>query len=147
MAIELRYEGKTYSEISMLLSQKFKFDFKEGTVRKWFQRGGMLELMYLDYARKENDRRRQVIVEELKKVTQVIPEKYSDILNRQLTNLDDEGQLKANEVVRKTLKDLCDILGFKIQPDDNADRDPLDDYFSRAEEEHKKKNNAEGTSA
>ncbi len=62
IAIEMRYAGNTYEEISKALTDKFDKNHTPGKVRRWFQSGGMLDKPYFDYAKKENERRRQYMM-------------------------------------------------------------------------------------
>jgi len=131
-AIEMRYRGLTYKEICKELQKTSPRPVKESTIMNWFSRRGMLGKEYLDYAKKENHRRRQVVLEELKKIVLKIPAKYDALLDR----VDSKGGEKLDMVTRATLKDLCELLGFKFEPEGSSD--PLDDYFDRAEQEIKK---------
>lgn len=136
-AIELRYQGKTYAEIAELLTSKYKRDFKDQTVRHWFSRTGMLDKEYRDYARQENERRRAYVLEELKKIVQVIPAKYQELIDRQIDNLSPGQQIYHDATKRAILKDLCALLGFKV-PEEDGDRGPdaLDEFFDRLEKRH-----------
>src|SRR3990167_9370763 len=122
VAIEMRYVGKTYSQIAEDLTAQFKRDFRADVVARWFRSNGILELEYLDYARKENDRRRQFVVEELKKVIPKIPLKFEQLLDRTyMIPIKKTGEVvntnipQLDIVTVSTLKTLCEILGFKIQ--------------------------------
>lgn len=128
-AVELRYQGKTYAEIALLLTDEFKKDFRDDRIRKWFSLStGILAHKYLEYARMENDRRRQVIMEELKKVAGRIPATFDLLLDRKYQ----DGTPKADMTTVAALKLACEVMGFKIEPMDPVG-DPLDDYFSMAE--------------
>ena len=141
-AIELRYRGEKYESISLILSTEFKKEFKNQRIRRWFNNGGILDAMYLDYAVKENDRRRKVVMEELKKITGEIPTGYANLIEALKNDLTDP---KSASVFRQTLKDLSELLGFKV--DDNiGDGDPLKDYFNKAEEELEKEDKINGES-
>ena len=133
-AIELRYQGKTYNEIAAYLTEKFKKDFKDERMRQWFKSGGILEAMYMDHSRKENDRRRKFVMEEMKKLYSTIPKNYQEILERPITELTKGQRIMQDSVKAKVLKDLCGILGFTIS-DLGDGNDPLEEYFVRAEKE------------
>jgi len=53
IAIELKYLGNTYKEISA------KIDVPETTIRGWFETSGKLYQNYLDYAKKTDEKRQQ----------------------------------------------------------------------------------------
>jgi hypothetical protein len=138
-AIELRYQGNTYQKISDILTQEFGGQkLIEPRIRRWFNRGGVLDAEYLDYAKKENERRRRHIVEEMKKVTAEIPKNYSKILNRDESSLSPSKLIGRDLVLKGVLKDLCQLLGFKIE--DTSDSDKLDEFWDEMEEEVKKDN-------
>lgn len=152
-AIEMRYVGKKYEEICEALTLEFKKDFLEQRVRRWFMRGGILEALYDDFAKKENDRRRMQIMEEAKKLLPLIPQKYHDLLTKRFAIngitgefiKDENGKKveKLDSITVNALRNFCEMLGFKMQ-DASDGSDPLEDYFDRAEEElgkHGAKNN------
>lgn len=120
-AVELRYQGKTYDEISRELTERHKRDFHLKTVASWFYSGGLLEEVYIDYSRKENNRRRRTMLEEMKKVSVKLPIGYDKLYNKLIQELDNPENDKADETFRKLLKDLAEIFGIKISPDDNED--------------------------
>lgn len=125
-AIELRYEGNTFKDISGTIGMEFRKGIHPDTIRKWFARGGLLAEQYLDYARQENDQRRQLMREELKKLTGRIPQKIEKLLDR----LDERDQ--PDMVVVQTIKLLVDILGLSGD-DDPKTGDILGNYFRRLE--------------
>jgi len=135
-AIEFRYQGLKYEEISLKLAAEFKKEFLNQRIRKWFMHNGILDQMYLDYAVKENDRVRKVVLEELKKTTAMIPKGYDALIKTLKDQLDDP---KSAGVFRQTLKDLSELLGFKVE-DNIGDGDPLNDYFDEAERQLEKNN-------
>lgn len=128
-AIELRYSGNTYKEVATQLETEFKKSFKDQTIRFWFSKNGQLDELYLDYARQENDRRRQHMREELKKLLPEIPKKFEALLNRP----------QIDTLTLRTVKELCSVLGFKLQGDDDT-QDALDEFFDRVEDEIEKEN-------
>lgn len=129
-AVELRYEGKTYENITTILAGEFKRQFHESTIRKWFMSKGALEALYLDYANKENDRRRKLVMEEMKKLTQQIPSNYQQLLK---TLKDGINHPAMAGIMRATLRDLCEMLGFRVEELDNTN--PVDDFFDRVEQQ------------
>ncbi|OGX31833.1 MAG: hypothetical protein A2787_06525 [Omnitrophica WOR_2 bacterium RIFCSPHIGHO2_01_FULL_48_9] len=129
-AVELRYEGKTYSTVAEELAKRYHKDFHAQSVRRWFMRGGILETEYLDFASKENERRRQLVFEELKKILPKIPQKFDALLERR----DETGREKLDSVTLGTLKVLCEILDFKVKAGPPAE-DPLDRFFNRLDRE------------
>lgn len=92
-------------------------------------RGGILEQEYIDYAKKENERRRRVVAEEMKKIIPKIPQKYVEILERSIESLDPETVVKRDNVTVKLLKDLCLLLGFKLNEDDSDAESVLAKYL------------------
>src|SRR3990167_1680378 len=90
-AVELRYQGKTYLEISLIIAKKYGRDFKESTCRAWFGRGHILDTVYLDYARQENERRRQATREELKKLVSVLPITFENRTRQRFIRNKDES--------------------------------------------------------
>ncbi len=146
-AVELRYAGKNYPEIAEALTTEFKKDFTHDRMRKWFARKGILETQYLDYAKKENERRRQEIMEEAKKILPLIPQKYHDLLTKRFVInaisgefiKDENGKKveKLDSITVNALRNFCEMLGFKIENADSGG-DPLEEYFDRAEEELRK---------
>ena len=142
-AVELRYSGKPYAEVAAILTEKYKRDFRDATVRRWFMTKGILESEYLDYSKKENERRRNLILEEIKKLLPMIPAKFQQLLERVATHpftgakLKDENNQtipKLDTVTVTTLKTLCEILGFKVEAGGEVS-DPVDRYFERLDEE------------
>lgn len=146
-AIELRYMGNTYEEVAQKLKEEFQKEFQNIRLRQWFRSGGILEALYLDYSKKENDRRRQLTLEKMKSVLDMIPEKYIALLNQRFETdlfgkkiLDENGKPipKLDSVTAKILKDICEMMGFKVEGNSDGS-DPLDEYFTRAEQELAKK--------
>jgi hypothetical protein len=138
-AIELRYDGLKYHEISTELTNQFKRDFLDQTVRRWFAKGGMLEHEYLDYTDKENDRRRRYMISEFKKLIPIIPKKFDELLNERMTKT---GK-KLDIVTVATLKLMMESLGLKIEAQPLNDKDPLDEFFDRQDEVMEKENDKE----
>lgn len=125
-AIELRYQGRTYKEIMGDIGIEFRKGIHFDTIRKWFSRGGLLSAEYMDYARQENDQRRQLMREELKKLVAKIPQKVEKLLDRE----DDQGQ--PDMVVVQTIKLMADMLGISAN-EEAATGDRLGEYFGRLE--------------
>jgi hypothetical protein len=145
-AVELRYEGKTYEEIVEGIKQEFGKQFHIASIRKWFSRGELLHNEYIDYAKKENERRRQLVLEELKKIAPLIPTKIQELLtSRYLVAwgkkvVDPETgkpMPMLDSTTVKTLALLAEMLGFKVESNDVAG-DPLDEYFDRNDAELEK---------
>lgn len=140
-AVELRYEGKTYQEIADILTRESHKDFNDSArIRRWFMSGGILEKDYSDYAKKENERRRRVTLEELKKIVPTIPIKFQEVLERKYFYINKKtGDIVETDknIVDKTtvtaLLGLCKILGFQIDPPE-AEDDPLDKYLEKLDE-------------
>src|SRR3990167_7175049 len=105
-AVELRYEGKTYHEIMGEIAVQYRKGVQSDTIRKWFGRGGLLEVEYMAYARVENDRRRQMMREELKKLAGKIPIKLEKMLDR----IDGTGQ--PDMVTLAAVRTLIEVLGI-----------------------------------
>lgn len=125
-AIELRYEGHTFKEISGMLAVELRKGVHPDTVRKWFARGGFLNEDYLEYARQENDHRRQLMREELKKLVVKIPTKLGSIMDR----MDETG--KPDMVALMAIKTIVEILGITAN-DERQAQDVLGEYFKRLE--------------
>ena len=64
----------------------------------------------------------------------LIPKKYNEIINRNTSDMTPAQLTSYHSVLRQTLKDLCELLNFKVEPDEVI-TDPLDEYFDRAEAE------------
>jgi len=154
-AVELRYSGTIHKEIAEILRGEFGKNFSDSKVRHWFAGGGLLETYFLDYSRKENERRRNEVIERMKTILPKIPEKFEQLLDRVMVApftgekiIDKETNKpvpQLDSVTINTLKTLCDILGFKIT-DEGTVEDPLDRYFDRAEQEiEAKKDGNKGT--
>lgn len=131
-AIEQCYLGKTYRKIAEYLNEKYTKTFTRNTISKWFMRNGFLEKEYLDFSRKESERRRRFVIEEMKKIISMIPEKYIEIIGRDTKNLDPKTLIKRDTVTLRMLKDLCTLLGFRIDISED-EPDPLDVYFDQEE--------------
>lgn len=101
---------------------EFKRGFHVDSIRKWFGKGGLLLEEYMVYAGGENDRRRQYMREELKKLVGKIPVK----LDKLLDSKDEKVQLHA-------VKLLVEILGISINDLPNTNSDKLAEYFKRLE--------------
>lgn len=132
LAIELRYQGKTYKEITENLTTVFKVSFRPDRIGHWFATDGILEKAYIDYARKENERIRRFIHEELKKLLPRIPKKLEELLQRR----DEFGQPKLDAVTLGAIRTLCDLLDLKesIQEGPEGTQNRVDEYFERLEE-------------
>lgn len=142
-AIELRYEGKTHAEISEVLTNEFGKKHKLDKIMHWFAHGGRLELAYLDFAKKENERRRQLVMEQMKQVLELIPQKALELLSRKATNpftgetlRDKDGKpiSKADMVTVATLKLLMEALGFKV-PAGTDEHDPMEEWIEQMKAE------------
>lgn len=126
-AVEVRYEGKTFNDICGILGAEFRKGVHPDTIRKWFARGGLLENEYLDYARHENERRRQMMREELKKLVTKIPGKLDAIIGR----MDNTGQ--PDMVALMGIKTLIEVLGITAS-DDPKTGAKLEEYFKKLEQ-------------
>lgn len=62
-AVKLRFEGYSYPEISLRIKEVCGQEFKEGTLRNWFYRGGKLYELYKDYVKSETEVRRAVSID------------------------------------------------------------------------------------
>jgi len=133
-AVELRYEGNTYKSIAGYIAVEYKRAFNDDSVRRWFSRGGLLADAYMDYAREENDRRRQLMREELKKLVVKIPKKLEQIMDR----VDQLGQ--PDMVALMAIKTLIDVLGITAS-DEKGSGDRLKEYFDRLEKAPKQSTN------
>ena len=119
-AIQLRYDGRSHQEITDILKQETQQEYKVDTLRKWFMRGGKLDEEYLEYARAENEQRRQVVMEEIKKLVPIIPIRLSQLLNRKKYNMfgamvkDEAGNpvLNLDRVTIETIAQICNLLGL-----------------------------------
>ena len=136
----MRYEGMKYKHIVEQLEKEFKLKqpIKEATVKFWFSNHGRLSDVYLDYMKKENERRRRLVHHELQKVVQLLPNKIHSLMTRK----DKDGKEKLDKVTLGTVKTILDTLGFKMEPTDETE-DPVDRYFDRAEEEIKNEDDRE----
>lgn len=128
-AIELRYEGKSHPDISEILSKEFSMDIVVERVRRWFMSGGALDNHYLEYAKKENHRRRRLMVQELQKLAPKYVKRFEELLDRR----DISGALKLDAVTVNTLRELAKNL--HLVETDETDEDPVDSYWARAENE------------
>src|SRR3972149_4244680 len=81
-AVELRYQGHTFPEVTRTITEEYQKDFKDTRVRNWFTSRGILFRLYLDYARQESERRRQLVLEEMKKLLPKLPQKLQELLDR-----------------------------------------------------------------
>lgn len=150
-AIEQRYLGNTYPAVAEYLTGKYKRDFNPETVRWWFSQKGYLFDLYIDYAARENERRRRLMQEELRKLVPSIPKKFADLLNRVqrvpftgevLKDPDSKKEIdKLDMTTVAALKLLCEILDFKRIGEDTPGN-PIDEYFDRLENEVKPQDNA-----
>ncbi len=123
-AIELRYAGKTFREICGTIAVDFKKGVHPDTIQKWFARKGLLHEEYMTYARAENDQRRLLMREELKKLLTQIPAKLQEIMNRK----DSSGQ--PDMVALMGVKTIMETLGVTAN-DDTKTNDVLKDYFEK----------------
>lgn len=140
-AVELRYQGKTYAEISAYLTDKYKQEFSVDRLRRWFMKGGILEERYYDYSKKENDRRRKLMMEDMKKVASKIPKVLDEVIEEPVRHpftgkimTDENGNpiRKRNGTTVKAVQTIVDMLGFKVEDGDESD--PLDEFFERQNE-------------
>jgi hypothetical protein len=126
-AVELRYEGKSFREISFILGLEFKKAPDQETIRLWFTRTGLLHKEYLAYARAENDQRRQLMREELKKLVVKIPGKLAAIMERV------DATEKPDMTALMGIKTIIEVLGITAG-DEKESTDVLKEYFERLEE-------------
>lgn len=110
LAIELRYGGKTYKEIAESLTKIFKVNIRPDRIGHWFASSGILEQPYLDFANKESERSRRLVLEELKKLAPRIPKKLIALLERS----DESGKPKLDAVTLGTLKLMCDMFNVNV---------------------------------
>ena len=132
LAIELRYEGKTYKEISEQLSEVFKVNFRPDRIGHWFASNGILEEPYIDFAKKENERVRRFVSEQLKGLLSRIPEALEGLLNR----VDETGNPRRDALTLATIRLLIEIVDLKayLQPEEEK-KSILDEYFERLKQE------------
>lgn len=123
--IELRYLGHTYKEISSILLEQ-GFGVTDGVLRQWFKRDGQLYEPYLKYSKEQNEGLFRVAQEEIKKLTQKIPARIEQLLDRK----DSSGQ--PDVVVLMTIKMLAEMFGLAINADLQK-TDKLKEYFDRLE--------------
>lgn len=131
-AVELRYAGERFEDITDKINAIGAKTFRPATVRAWFATGGYLEELYFEYASQENDRRRQHMRAELGKLTRRIPEKFDALLARK----------EIDALTLRTVTQLCKVLGIAL--DEKAGEDVLDEYFDRLEGEITNDDNAQG---
>lgn len=103
-AIELKYEGKTYQEISDLLDGKFTL----GTLKKYFAYDGVLHLPYLEYEAEHNQWNEQEIRKEFQRMTMYSAKIMKDLLQGSLVSHDFRLTLKI-------LKEIMDRAGITVQ--------------------------------
>ena len=130
-AIELRYLGSTYKQVSELLKKEFKKNHGEHKVRRWFMSGGMLEAEYLDYSEKENERRRRLVLEDMKKITTLIPTAYEELFKKLVAEL--KKPEATHETLRKLLRDLSELLDIKLERSEAKRQSTIDAFFDRLE--------------
>lgn len=123
-AIELRYEGQTYKEICGHLGVEFKIGKHPDTIKRWFGKDGLLAQHYADYAKDENDHRRQVMRTELKKLVGKVPIVLQGLIER----TDKTGQPDA--VALMAIRTLTEILGITAD-DEKETQDVLEQYMRR----------------
>lgn len=144
-AIELRYLGYTYKQICETLAIEFpagkRKTFHESTVRRWYMRGGILEAPYYDYCKKENERRRQLMVEDMKKLLPMIPPVLQQLLDRKVViynaatkSYTMSKDSKLDMVTVQTVKLILSTMGFQLDGGE-AGTDPADKFFDRLDSE------------
>ncbi len=142
-AIELRYTGKTYTQMSEILWTKYGKRLPEVRLRKWFMRGGILHDLYEAHASRENDMRQSDIRQRLTALAESIPDVLQETLFTPLRNpftgeiiKDRDGNTVfiRNKTTNEAVKILATMLGAKFdESENNKVGDVLDRYFDRIE--------------
>lgn len=125
-AIELRYEGVQYEEMRQIIKRETGKEWNISTVKHWFATGGMLEKPYLEYAEQQNEARRKMAMQELKKLIPLIPVHYRNLLTRK----GKDGKLKADKLTQSTLRELCRVMAIQME-ERGGGNDPLEQFFDR----------------
>jgi hypothetical protein len=119
LAIELKYEGKVYEEISQALNNKLT----AGTLKKYFSEGGLLQVPYLEYQELQTKLRhkeaRNLFKSHVSKAAKVI----TDTLDNAIHNGDNKLAVQAAE---KVLDRAGFIIPTKIDSETTDARDPKD---------------------
>ncbi len=145
-ALEYRYGGFTYKEIAEALNKEYpKMPPPYERIKKWFEVGGIVEQPYIDYAKKENDRRRQHLRQKMEGLLTQLPDKFRELINERFVINPFSGEVikdekgkpipKRDKVLLDALNSLAAMMGFKIeQSEGEAEEDPVDRFFRLAEE-------------
>lgn len=116
-AIVLRYEGKTYEEISQALNGYYT----SGTLKQYFSSDGLLYSDYLDYELTQNKLRLEESKRILQRTTVVAVEAIVGVLKGAVASGDGRLALKAAEIV-------LDKTGLAIvDKDEHEDKQVLSD--------------------
>lgn len=143
-AIDLRYRGMTYKEISKELFNKHGKYVLPQRLRAWFMTGGILHDKYAAYAKEENGERRELMQQQLRKIGMLIPKVLEETLFQPMRHpmtgqimKDEEGNVlyMRNRTTNDAVKILSELLGARFSETDADDmEDVLDNYFKRLDD-------------
>ena len=119
-AVELRYEGKTYGQVTEALINEFNQSIAESSVRRWFSLGESLHDPYIEYAQAQNESRRKLVIEEVKKLMPIIPQRLNEILHRKKRDMfgklihdeDKKTMIQLDTLTIDAIEQLRAILGL-----------------------------------
>jgi len=94
-AIELKYEGNTYQEISSILGG----EFTEGTLKQYFSENGILYLSYIAYAESMSEKALRESIALLRKTSEKASYALVNGLERAISNQDDTLILKYSTLI------------------------------------------------
>ena len=123
LAIELKYGGMNYKQISKKLDGKFT----SGTLKKYFSRNGKLYNKYINYADGQNEIRRQETSILIRKATTEAAQAILTTLREALKGNDSRIVLKSAQMIldragmptpRWTSKDVVKEKGRKVLSDE-----------------------------
>jgi len=128
-AVELRYLGLQYKEISQVLLEKYSKAFPDYRLRRWFANGGILHDLYAKYTIEHNKERQERMNKRLNSLAEDIPEILEETLNlvqvnpftgQVVTGLDGKPIKVRNSVTNEALKILINLVKESGDPVDNA---------------------------
>lgn len=113
LAIELRYEGKTYEDISKALEGNLAV----GTLKQYFAEDGLLDYEYHRYAEQQSKARRDLGLDILKSQVKKAATVIVEALNKALEQGDYTKAVKYAEIIL----DRVGILGVEAPKDQITD--------------------------
>jgi len=122
LAMEMRYQGKEYPEISQAIMEKFGKEFKAGSLRNWFSDGGKLFSLYYEFTEKMNNG----LIKEARVWDRALLQKSYRRLSEGLDKGNDSDAIKiAIFLIERTVGKASENINLNISELENLSDDEL----------------------